>query len=147
MPQKSRLYSQNTNSNYQPFKSAKYAIEGLIYAFKTEPNLWIQFSIGVFFFTVNLLLGHWILAIANLIFMAMVGSFELINTIVENICDLIDPSYNPKIKIIKDMAAGAVLFVSLVWLLIIFIGCVSILIDIANAFHLIAYLAYLKGIL
>jgi diacylglycerol kinase len=68
------------------------------------------------------------LAVANLIFMAMVMSFELINTIVENLCDLIDPTYNPKIKVIKDLGAGAVLVTALVWLLIIIFGIVKILI-------------------
>ena len=58
--------------------------------------------------------------------MAMTCSFEIINTIVENICDYIEKDYKPEIKIIKDMAAGAVLVVSLVWALIILFGLIKI---------------------
>ncbi len=127
---KQRFYSKHGNSQYNPIKSVKFAIEGLVYAFKHEPNLWIQFVIGLFLFLINIYFNHSILAIANLIFMAMVGSFELINTIIENICDMIDPTYNTKIKVIKDMGAGAVLFVSLVWLLVIIFSAVLIFDDV-----------------
>lgn len=34
---------------------------------------------------------------------------EISNTLIERVCDLVDSSYNSKIKIIKDMAAGSVL--------------------------------------
>lgn len=126
---KQRLYTKSGNSRYNPIKSVKFAIEGLTYAFKNEPNLSIQFIIGVTLFLINIYFNHYILAVANLIFMAMVGSFELINTIIENICDMIDPNYNIKIKIIKDMGAGAVLFVSLVWLLIIIFSALLVFQD------------------
>lgn len=39
----------------------------------------------------------------------LVLSMELINTAIENICDLISKEYHPLIKIIKDVAAAAVL--------------------------------------
>ena len=36
--------------------------------------------------------------------------FGAFNTIVEELCDLYSTEYNPKIKLIKDMAAGACVF-------------------------------------
>jgi diacylglycerol kinase len=125
---KIRYFESHEHQKYNPLRSAKYAINGLKYAFSNEPNLWIQFVVGWTFFGINMVFDQSILAVANLIFMAMVMSFELINTIVENLCDLIDPTYNPKIKVIKDLGAGAVLVTALVWLLIIIFGLVKILI-------------------
>ena len=130
---KNRLYkSKEKISRYSIFKSFKYAGQGLYWAFVTEPNIRIQMAIGIVFFGINLYFGQLILAVANLIFMAMTCSFEINNTIIENICDYIEKDYQPKIKIIKDMAAGAVLVVSLVWLLIIIFGILKISLIIAG---------------
>lgn len=123
---KNRLYKDQGVSRYSIFKSFKYAGSGLYWAFVTEPNVRVQLSIGLFFFGLNLSFGQLILAVANLIFMAMTCSFEIINTIVENICDYIEKDYRPEIKIIKDMAAGAVLIVSLVWAVVILFGIIKI---------------------
>jgi diacylglycerol kinase len=125
-PLKNRFYSEQGISRYSIFKSFKYAGSGLYWAFVTEPNVRVQLMIGLFFFGLNLYFGQLILAVANLIFMAMTCSFEIINTIVENICDYIEKDYRPEIKIIKDMAAGAVLVVSLVWLVVILFGVIKI---------------------
>jgi diacylglycerol kinase (ATP) len=123
---KNRMYKDQGVSRYSIFKSFRYAGHGLYWAFVTEPNVRIQLCIGLFFFGLNAYYGQLILAVANLIFMAMTCSFEIINTIIENICDYIEKGYKPEIKIIKDMAAGAVLIVSLVWAVVILFGIVKI---------------------
>ena len=43
----------------------------------------------------------------------MVFAAELFNTAIEQLADVIDPEYNPKIKAIKDLAAGGVLITAL----------------------------------
>jgi diacylglycerol kinase (ATP) len=122
---KSRFLDQNKKQHkYLLFSSAKYAIQGLGFAFKTEPNLSIQFTIGLVFAIFDLVTNQWILSVANLIFMSLVMSLEIINTVVENICDIIQPEYDKRIKLIKDLSAGAVLVASLVWLIIIMGGIV-----------------------
>ena len=129
---KNRMYKEQGISRYNMFKSFKYAGSGLYWAFVTEPNVRIQLLIGIIFFGINLYFGQLILAVANLIFMAMTCSFEMINTIIENICDYIEKDYTPEVKIIKDMAAGAVLVVSLVWAIVILFGLVKISIILAG---------------
>jgi diacylglycerol kinase len=117
---KSRFNDTNKKQNkYLAISSINYAIQGLSFAFRTEPNLWIQFLIGMFFAIFDFATNQWILSIANLVFMSLVMSLEIVNTVVENICDIIDPEYNPRIKLIKDLSAGAVLVAALVWLIII----------------------------
>jgi len=44
---------------------------------------------------------------------AMVIGIELINTSIEALCDKVEPKQDPQIKKVKDIAAGAVLFVSI----------------------------------
>jgi diacylglycerol kinase len=123
---KNRLYSDKGVGRYNIFKSFRYAGSGLYWAFVNEPNIRIQITIGLFFFGLNVYFNQLNLALANLIFMAMTCSFEISNTVVENICDYMEKSYRPEIKIIKDMAAGAVFVVSLVWLIIILFSLVKI---------------------
>jgi diacylglycerol kinase (ATP) len=49
---------------------------------------------------------------------AMVMAFELINSAVEGVIDLLHPGQHPEIKVIKDMVAGAVLIVSIAALMV-----------------------------
>jgi len=104
---------------YNAFKSVRYAITGIYTAFSREPNLTFQVLVGLSFSLLGIATGRWITAMANLILMGIVISLEMINTVVETLCDLVHPDYHPKVKIIKDMAAGAVLIVALVWLVVI----------------------------
>ena len=58
------------------------------------------------------------------IMIAIVLVLEIINTITENIMDFLCKDYNLNVKIIKDMAAGAVLvsaFIAIIVGLLIFI--------------------------
>lgn len=50
---------------------------------------------------------------------AIVICFEMLNTAIEEICNLIHPTYHHKIKKIKDISAGAVLMMSVVALTIV----------------------------
>jgi diacylglycerol kinase len=49
---------------------------------------------------------EWLIISLNI---AVVLGFEMLNTAVEKICNLVHPQHHPFVKIIKDVAAGAVL--------------------------------------
>lgn len=92
------------------FESLKIAVNGIRLALKSEPNFRIQVSIAalvvflMFFFNVSSLEK----ALLSMIIL-LVLSLELINTQIEKSLDLIQPSLDPKVKLIKDISAGAVL--------------------------------------
>ena len=104
---------------YHPIRSLRYAVEGLQMAFTREPNLTFQVIIGVGFSLLGIWSNHTVLAMANLILMGIVISLEMINAAIETLCDIVHPDYNLKVKIVKDMAAGAVLMTSLIWATVI----------------------------
>ena len=56
--------------------------------------------------------------IAILFCSALVLGLEMINTAIEKLSNVVSTSIRPDIKIIKDMAAGAVLLVSIISLII-----------------------------
>jgi diacylglycerol kinase len=95
-------------------KGFGYAFNGLVIFFRHERNGRIQLAMAV----VAVLLSWWLkISAAEWIVVlgcaATVLSFEMINSAIEKICNLVHPKYHPAIKTIKDMAAGAVLFVAM----------------------------------
>lgn len=90
--------------------SFKYAFEGIFSGLKTERNLKIHFSIMILVIILGIILKiskvEWMICI---ILFGLVISLELVNTAIENTVDLITEEKNPKAKISKDVAAGAVL--------------------------------------
>lgn len=57
-------------------------------------------------FYFNITSGEWIVIILCIV---LVISFELLNTAIEELCNMIYPEQHPVIKKVKDIAAGAVL--------------------------------------
>ncbi|MDP4212008.1 MAG: diacylglycerol kinase family protein [Bacteroidota bacterium] len=91
------------------------AFSGLIYFFRHESNGRIQTVVGI----CTLLLAGWFHIKASewiviLICIGLVLSLEMLNSALEKLCDLVQPDFHPRIKIIKDVAAGAVLWISLI---------------------------------
>lgn len=92
------------------FDSFNYAIEGILYVLKTQRNMRFHFLAGI----VMLLLGlNFNLSKAELILLLITISFvflaEMLNTATELVIDLITDEFHPLARIIKDIAAGAVL--------------------------------------
>jgi diacylglycerol kinase len=93
------------------WESVKCAIKGQIYGYKTEKNFRTYTFIVLFFTIINILLKVHPLAYLYLIVSGL-GAFSLecINTAIEHLCNLITKEYDEKIKNIKDLAAGGVLY-------------------------------------
>ena len=95
-------------------RSFKYAINGIAHTFKHEKNIWIQSACAIaiiivgFIFKINRI--EWI---AIVFCIGVVLACEIINTAIESIVDFISPEYHKKAGLIKDLAAGAVLIVSI----------------------------------
>ncbi|MDI1233666.1 MAG: diacylglycerol kinase family protein [bacterium] len=95
-------------------KSFEYAINGLRTAF-SERNFrlhiistFLVIALGLF---LNITKIEWVLI---LLCIGMVVSMELINTAIEEIVDFVSPGRHEKAGKIKDLAAAAVLIVSIV---------------------------------
>jgi diacylglycerol kinase (ATP) len=91
------------------------AIEGIVYAVRTQVNIRIHFYVAALVFILSGVVG---LSRTDFLLVTLVIGFvlatELINTAVEGSVDLIADHYHPLAKVIKDMAAGAVLVAAMV---------------------------------
>ena len=79
----------------------RYAFRGISFVWKTQKSFRIQCIIGII---ANLILWHPSVIIVTIFIL----SLEIINTVIERICNFINPKYNKAIEIIKDISAGSV---------------------------------------
>ncbi len=101
------------------FRSIKFSIDGLVYAYKYEQSMWIHaiatfftIALGVIF---QIKFSEWaILFIALGIILGM----ELVNTAIEAAVDLTTMEINPLAKIAKDCGSAASFVLSLVAIVI-----------------------------
>lgn len=95
-------------------ESFNAAVEGFIYVLKTERNMRFHFLAALFFILLGVYLNFTaaeILILTTTI--AIVLAAEMINTTVELMVDMIKSEFHPMARIIKDVAAGAVLLTSI----------------------------------
>jgi len=91
-------------------ESLKFALRGIVYLFIFHRNMRIIFLLGI----LALLLGFYLklkgieLMILSLT-VALVFVAEVVNTTVELILDTFFDRFDPKVKVIKDISAAAVL--------------------------------------
>lgn len=94
--------------------SFKYAFQGIYIGIKEERNIKIHIFIMILVILFGIMLKiskvEWIICI---ILFGNVIALELMNTAIENTVDLITKENNPKAKIAKDTAAGAVLVMAI----------------------------------
>ena len=91
-------------------KSLKYAFRGIVYAVNNERNLRIHTAamLYVFAFSFFFELSRTQYAVLFLTFGSVVTA-EILNTVAEELADMVAGSYHPVVRIVKDLAAGAVL--------------------------------------
>ena len=107
------------NELQKRIKSFGYAFQGIAKLVKKEHNAWIHCAITICVipagFIFNLSTTEWI---SIIIIIGAVFSAEAINSAIEAISDLVSPEYNESIKQTKDLAAGAVLIMAIVAVII-----------------------------
>ena len=97
----------------------KYAFAGIVLCLKNERNMRIHCFVALIVMGVGcyirLSLYEWI---AILLCIGTVLSAEAFNTAIEKLADYVCDEYNPAIGIVKDVAAGAVLIISILSLVV-----------------------------
>src|SRR5690554_1337600 len=105
------------SKNERPFislsrllKSFQYAWNGIKHTWKKEQNFRIHILITIVVLLLAQLLKVPLVEQALLVIaIGSVLTLELVNTAIENVVDMVVQTYDTRAKIIKDVAAGAVL--------------------------------------
>ncbi len=91
-------------------RSFRFAWEGIVSFLYQEHNAWLHFMATVAVFTLAALVRVTETELLLLIFATgFVWVAEMFNTCIEKTMDFVSATRHPQIKLIKDLAAGAVL--------------------------------------
>ncbi len=104
-----RSSSSNDRSDYSLARAFKNAGAGIVYAVRTQRNVRVDLCFAavaiVLAIVLDIALDQWALVILCI---GIVLAFEVMNTAVEAVVDLVSPHYHILAKRAKDCAAGAV---------------------------------------
>ncbi len=96
------------------FESANYAINGILHASKTQRHMRYHLYASMLVLILSLIIGvrgtEFLIIIALAV---MVIATEMLNTAIEDIVNILFTDYDKRAKVIKDIAAGAVLITSI----------------------------------
>ncbi len=94
--------------------SLRYAVDGIRVAVITERHIRFDLFMAALVAIAAFILGMERSEIAIIVLVsALVIALEMINTALEKIMDFLHPDYDERVKIIKDVAAGAVLIAAI----------------------------------
>ena len=117
-------------------RSFRFAFQGAVQFFSKQRNAKIQSVIGIIAISLGFIVSitpyQWLLV---LFCIGLVISLEMINSAIEIFCDMVTTDFHPGIKIIKDVAAGAVLVAAIASLIIGLIIFIPALTNYLNSFR------------
>jgi diacylglycerol kinase len=95
-------------------QSFQYAFAGIWYTLRTQRNAQIHVGIATVIITLGLILQ---LAVTEWAIIVLTTGFviaaEMLNTATESAMDVVTSDFHPHVKVVKDVAAGAVLISAL----------------------------------
>jgi len=113
--------------------SFKNAVNGLFWAFSTQPNFRVHFFLSLTVLILGFYLKISYLEMTILVLTIAFGlGIEMVNTSIEAMTDLITRQYRQEAKIAKDVAAGMMLLTSI---FAVVIACLIFIPKIINIFE------------
>jgi diacylglycerol kinase len=105
-----------SKTGYHPLRKLRNAWSGIVQAVVLDFSVQYKLIISIVF----LILAAWYESPFHFVFVINVSGLmliaEIFNTAIEELCDYVQPSYDPRIGRIKDMAAAAVTISVAIWL-------------------------------
>ncbi len=103
------------NTKHSLIGAFQFAISGCVSFFRSERNGKLQLLVASVTIALAVIASlsviEWCIIFLCI---AMVIGLEMINSAIERLCDIVHPEYNAVIKIVKDIAAGAVLWAAII---------------------------------
>lgn len=102
-------------SEYRPLHKLRLSLRGLCYAATLDTTVKYRLALACGAVLLAVSIQSWL---ALLVFLGATGLMlvtEILNSALEGLCDYIQPEYDEKIKIIKDMSASGCFVAVLIW--------------------------------
>lgn len=104
---------------YHPVRKLRTVFSGLRYAIIYDWSVTWKLVLSAVILVLAFAFRAWIDVLLILLATAFVLVAEIFNSAIEALCDFVETRENPKIKVIKDMAAAAVGIAMAAWLAVI----------------------------
>lgn len=106
-----------TYKQFDPRNKLRVFLLGLKYAATSDVSVTVQIALSAVVLGASFWLREWL----HFMFILVVTGFmlvaELFNTAIEALCDYVQPDYDPRIGVVKDIAASAAGISILIWTL------------------------------
>ncbi len=104
---------------YHPLRKIATVVSGLRYAVLYDWSVAYKLALSVVVLAGAFALRAWLDFLLILVVTAFVLVAEIVNSVIEALCDFVEERHNEKIKVIKDIAAAAVGIAILTWMIVI----------------------------
>lgn len=115
------------SSGYHPIRKVKVILSGLHVAVATDFSVAYKVILSVPVLGIAFFLRQWVDFSLLLLAMGLMLISELYNSAIEVLCDFVEPSYNDRIRTIKDIAAAAAGLSIIVWATLLIIESIRLL--------------------
>ncbi len=112
---------------YHPMRKFKVILSGLRFAVLSDFSVLYKVIVSLAVLIPVLMFNEMIDAAVILVATGMMLAAEIFNTAIEAICDFIQPEYDEKIGMIKDVAAAATGIAIFIWLAVLLIEVLEVL--------------------
>jgi len=103
---------------YHPLRKFKVILSGLRFAM-IDIAVSYKLVLSVLVIVPSLFLHQWLDSSIIILATVMMLSAEMFNTVIEAMCDYIQSDYDPKIGMIKDIAAAATGITIFAWIIVL----------------------------
>ena len=104
---------------YHPIRKIIICLSGLKFAVRHDFSVAYKLVLSVGILAVSFYFRQWLDFLLIMFATVMVLMAELFNSAIEALCDFVEDQKNPKIKMVKDIAAAAVGISILAWIIIL----------------------------
>lgn len=115
------------SSGYHPIRKIKVILSGLRIAIVTDFSVAYKVILSVPVLGIAFFLRQWVDFSLLLLAMGLMLISELYNSAIEVLCDFVEPNYNDRIRIVKDIAAAAAGLSIIVWAILLIIESIRLL--------------------
>lgn len=110
-----------------PRRKTRVALQGLRCAIVTDFAVAYKAAVSILVLLIALVQHQWVNVSLLLVVTAVVLMAEIFNTVIEALCDVVEPAQSEPIGAIKDMAAAAAFLAILAWIGVLIFEITSLL--------------------
>lgn len=104
---------------YHPLRKVRTVFSGLRYAVVYDFSVAYKLVLSAVVLAAAFAMRAWVDLLLIVVVTALVLVAEILNSAIEALCDFVETRHDPRIKVIKDMAAAAVGISMFAWMVVL----------------------------